>query len=510
MVKDKTVAFIDIGSNSIHLLVVEFLPGTTGVPVFHDKEMVRLGQSLYKDGRIDRSTIEKCRSVMRSFVNIAKNMDADEIISFATCAAREAPNRSELLKAIRGDDYQINVISGEEEARLINLGVTGGKGVERKTIFIDIGGGSTEISISCGREILYLDSMNMGSVRYAYSFPYDQSGPVSESEYGSYQREVLLHSYRSAKAVRDIGFERAVGSSGTMMALADMCAARRGDGDSSYFTLKELRSLMEDLRKTDEEEKLSFPGLNPNRIDIITPGGAIAEELMVIFGIERIEVSGQGMKEGMYVDYLLEHGMGDIDERESSVLALARRCGYDEVHAECVERNSMAMFDGLKEAGAHNMDGRWRDRIRYASILHDIGELFGFSKHRVYSYMLIKNAGLPGLSIEDIDAVALMSRFHYKKMPSPSGGMFEIFNRKDRDSMMKSLVILRFADVMDRSRTCPVENLSFSDDGETLEMRICSKEDIDIVMWRLDEMKEEFRSAFGRNISLNLTFTGVK
>lgn len=510
MEKGKTIAFIDIGSNSIHLLVVEFLPGTTGVPVFHDREMVRLGQSLYKDGRIDRSTIEKCRSVVRSFVSIAKNMGADEIISFATCAVREAPNRSELLKAIRGDDYQINVISGEEEARLINLGVTGGKGVEKKTIFIDIGGGSTEISISLGKEILYLDSMTMGSVRYAYSFPYDQSGPISESEYGSYQMEVLLHSYRSAKAVRDIGFERAVGSSGTMIALADMCASRRGDGDNSYFTLTELKSLMEDLRMTDAEAKLSFPGLNPSRIDIITPGGAIAEELMTIFKIERIEISGQGMKDGMYIDYLLEHGMMDIDERESSVLALARRCGYDEVHANCVERNSMTMFDGLKEAGAHNMDGRWRDRIRYASILHDVGELFGFSKHRVYSYMLIRNAQLPGLSIEDIDAVALMARFHYKKMPSPSGGMLSIFNKEDRDSMMKSLVILRFADVMDRSRTCPVVNLSFRDDGETLEMEICSKEDIDIVMWRLDEMKEEFKNAFGRNITLNLNFIGVK
>jgi exopolyphosphatase/guanosine-5'-triphosphate,3'-diphosphate pyrophosphatase len=504
MGKDKTVAFIDIGSNSIHLLVIKFFPGTTGMPIFHDKEMVRLGQSLYKDGRIDRATIEKCRLVTRSFVHIAKNLGAEEIISFATCAAREAPNRSELLKAIRGDDHQINVISGEEEARLINLGVTGGKGVDKRTIFIDIGGGSTEVSISQGREILYLDSLRMGSVRYAYSFPFEQSGPISESEYGSYQREVLLHSYRSAKAVKDIGFERAVGSSGTMMALADMCAARRGDNNNLYFTLAELRSLMEDLRKTDAEAKMSFPGLSPNRIDIITPGGAIAEELMAIFGIERIEISDLGLKEGMYVDYLMEHGMGDIDEKESSVLALAKRCGYDKVHTDCVTENAMAIFDGLREAGVHNMDERWRDRLRYASILHDIGELFGFSKHRIYSYMLIKSTGLPGLAIEDIDSIALMARFHYKKMPLPTNGMFSIFSKDDLRSMMMSTVILRYADVMDRSRTCPVKSLSFTDDGINVEMKICSKEDIDMEMWRLNEMKDEFRNAFGRNIMLNL------
>ena len=504
MGKDKTVAFIDIGSNSIHLLVVKFFPGTTGMPIFHDKEMVRLGQSLYKDGRIDRSTIEKCQLVTKSFMQIANSLGADEIISFATCAAREAPNRSELLKAIRSDDHQVNVISGEEEARLINLGVTGGKGVGKRTIFIDIGGGSTEISISQGREILYLDSLAMGSVRYAYSFPFDQGGPISESEYGSYQREVLLHSYRSAKAVRDIGFERAVGSSGTMMALADMCAVRRGDGDASYFTLSELKSLMEDLRRTDAHAKTSFPGLSPGRIDIITPGGAIAEELMYIFGIERIEVSELGLKEGMYVDYLLEQGMGDIDEKESSVLALAKRCGYDKVHADCVTKNSIAMFDGLRDAGVHSMDDRWRDRLRYASILHDIGEIFGFSKHRIYSYMLVKSAGLPGMAIEDIDAIALMARFHYKKMPLPTNGMLSIFGKKDLGSMMMSLVILRYADVMDRNRTCPVDSLSFTDDGKNVEMTVCSKEGIDMVMWRLDEMKEEFRIAFGRNIMLNL------
>ncbi len=225
---------------------------------------------------------------------------------------------------------------------------------------------------------------------------------------------------------------------------------------------------------------------------------------MTIFGIDRIEVSDLGLKEGMYVDYLMEHGMGDIDEKESSVLALAKRCGYDKVHADCVTDNSMAIFDGLREAGVHNMDDRWRDRLRYASILHDIGELFGFSKHRIYSYMLIKSTGLPGLAIEDIDAIALMARFHYKKMPLPTNGMLSIFSKKDLSSMMMSTVILRYADVMDRSRTCPVMSLSFSDDGINVEMKIHSKEDIDMVMWRLNEMKDEFRNAFGRNIVLNL------
>lgn len=503
MEKDKTVALLDIGSNSVHLLVVKFITGTTGTPIFHDKEMVRLGQSLYKDGRIDRRTIEKCRLVTKSFVQVAKNMGADEVITFATCAVREASNRSELIKALKAEDLNVAVISGAEEARLINLGVTGGKGTEKKTLFIDIGGGSTEISISQGKEILFLDSLSMGAVRYAYSFPYDQSGPISQEEYGSYQREVLLHSYRSAKDVKYIGFEKVVGSSGTLTAIADMCAARRGDGDSSYFTFLELRSLMEVLRATDVEGRLRFPGLSANRADIIIPGGAIAEELMSIFGIDRIDISPYGLKEGMYIDYLLEHGMGDIDERESSVLALAKRCGYDKVHTDCVTKNATEIFDGLRSIRLHSMEDKWRERLRYASILHDVGEIFGFPKHRIFSYMLIKNTGLSGFSIEDIDSIALLARHHYKKMPSPTSGIFSGFSKADLDDLMRCLVILRYADVMDRSRTCPVEGLSFSNTGKAVEMTIRSKGGMSMEMWRLREMEEEFRTAFGCGISLN-------
>jgi exopolyphosphatase/guanosine-5'-triphosphate,3'-diphosphate pyrophosphatase len=182
--ESKIISFIDIGTNSIHLLVVRFFPGSMGTPIFQDKELVRLGQNLFKYGSIDRDAIEKTRIVISNFVRISKDLGAENIFAYATCAAREATNRRELLDAIRIEGADVKVISGLEEARLIELGIFGPGGPSERSLIIDIGGGSTEIVLSEGKENLFTDSLSLGSVRLAYGVDEpDQNQALTFAEY---------------------------------------------------------------------------------------------------------------------------------------------------------------------------------------------------------------------------------------------------------------------------------------------------------------------------------------
>ena len=495
--KHKVVGFIDIGTNSIHVLVVRFFGNSMGTPIFQDKESVRLGQNLFRRGSIDKETIDKTRVVIGRFVNIAKDMGAEEIIAYATCAAREASNRKELLDAIRVDGLDVKVISGLEEARLIRLGLFGPVAPERRVLGIDIGGGSTEIMLCKGVDDLYLDSLSMGAIRFAYGGIVNQSDSMSFQDYDFLRRQVDLMSHRACRRIREIGFDTAYGSSGTMMALAEMCAAERGDGDSSYMMYYELVKLMKVLYTKDIEERKTVNGMSPARADIIVAGGAIAEELMHLLNIDRIEISNNGLKQGMEIDYLLSNGHSNFNVKDSSVVSLANRCNYDKVHAETVQRNALNLFDLMKAEGIHSMDDEMRMLLSYAALLHDVGEFISYNKHHMHSYTIILNSYLPGFVIEELRIMALIARFHHKKFPDRDSKHFRDMDDAEVSAILNCAMILKIADILDRHRTSSIEDIKIKVDESSMELRLISDSDLSMEMWKLKTIKEDFEKVFG-------------
>ncbi|MDO5861294.1 MAG: Ppx/GppA phosphatase family protein [Thermoplasmata archaeon] len=495
----ETIGFIDVGTNSIHLLVVRFYPDTSGTAIFQDKESVRLGKSLYSTGVIDRESIEKSVLVISRFAQISKGLGADRVIAFATCAVREAENRQEIVDALEGI-VELKVIPGPEEARLIALGVFGDQGPEERTIELDIGGGSTEVIIREKGEDIFVDSLSLGAVRFNYGLDIDCSKPVSQSDYDYMLRTVDISSYRAVNKIRSIGFRKAVGSSGTMIALAEMCAARRADKDASYFTLKELHSLMQDLRPMSMQQRLAVPGMGKSRADIIVPGGAIAEELMFQFGIQRIEVSQSGLKQGMMLDHQLSRGYTVFSARQSSVRSLAYRCQYDRRHAENVERNAMSLFDQSKEMGLHSLDAQWRSLLSCSAILHDIGELISYSNHHILSQVIIEKADLQGFTCEETRAMGLIVRFHHKKFPGPKDSRFEGIPKDEVQGIRVCAMLLKMADVMDRHRNGAIRSGRLSRKGDTVTLELSSDEDASMEIWSLEKIRPDFRRLFGLDL----------
>ena len=496
--ESETVGFIDVGTNSIHLLVVRFYKDSSGTPVFQDKETVRLGQSLYSTGEIDDETIRKSSIVVSRFAQISKDLGADKVVAFATCAAREAANREDLIRAISADsEVEVKVIPGTEEARLIALGVFGDRGPEERTLEMDIGGGSTEIIIRERGENLFLDSLSMGAVRYAYGLRIDNRAPVSEDDYNFMRRSVDISSYHAVNRIKNIGFSKAVGSSGTLIALAEMCAARRGDHDSSYLTLSELREIMPDVRSRDVVGRYSVPGLGKGRADIIVAGGAIAEELMAQFGIERMEISQKGLKQGMQLDHMLTHGYTIFGTRESSIRALAHRCQYDEAHAETVARNAVSLFDQARTLGLNLMDDGYRNLLYCASLLHDIGEMISYSNHNVLSQVIIENADLVGFTVNEIRAMGLMVRFHHKKFPGSKDPRLSTLPREDALAIRQCAMFLKIADVADRHRNHTVSDIRLVKRGDKVLVELVSNGDTSMELWSLEKVRPDFRKLFG-------------
>ncbi len=501
MNEGKIVGFIDVGTNSIHVLVSKFFPDSLGTPIFHDKESVRLGQNLFSQGFIDEETINKTKLVVGHFVRVAQDMGAEEVLAYATCAAREAFNRDKILDAVSDSGIDLKIISGKEEARLVGLGVFGPYGPPDRCVLIDLGGGSTEINLTKGNEVLFLDSLKAGSVRFSYGLEIDQHARVSRSDYDHICKEVQNISKNTIKELSRIGFDRAMGSSGTMINLAEMCAARR-DGDSSYMTRKELSELMKDLCEMTENERRSVPKMNPGRSDIIIGGGAIAEQLMNSFEIDKIFISDQGLREGMQVDYLLGRGHKEFNLRNSSILTLARRCGSNEIHSKQVKLLALQLFDGLRKAGLHDMDDDTRDILGYAAVLHDIGEFISYNEHSLHTYTIITNSNMPGFTSNEMEDMALMAKFHHKRFPSRNNKFLKPLTKIRAKNVRMCALMLRMADVLDRHRSSPVEDMSGRLTKNSVILELTSKEDLNMEVWKLEELSDAFKDVFGFDLRI--------
>jgi len=502
---DRTAGFIDIGTNSVHILVVRFYEGSLGTPVYQDKESVKLGLPLYTNGKIDEEALDKIRVVLSKFRDIAKNKGADEIIAYATCAAREASNAAELIAIAKGLGVDMHIIPGLEEARLIRLGVVGPE-CPRRTLLMDLGGGSTEIVVAEGRENLYMDSLPLGAMRFSYGEGIDPSGKITQKQYDLLRRRVDTAVYRSASRIRDLGFTKAVGSSGTLMALAAILAARRGDDDASYIDYSELRSLMKDLCRLTAEERSKVPKLSSSRTEIIVGGGVVAEELMLQFGISRLQVSPNGLREGMCMDYLLMHEHDDFNVRSSSVVTLVARCGFDKAHTEAVEQYAMDIYDCMCQAGLVSFSPEWRTLLRYAALLHDVGEFISYENHAEYSYMIIRNSYLAGFDNDELEAMAQMARLHHSSMPGPSAKGLSRVAREDVKPLVQCALILRVADILDRGRDRSIGSVSVTPGENEIFLGLRSEKDISMVIWKLHTISRDFKKVFGKRLAVDADY----
>jgi exopolyphosphatase / guanosine-5'-triphosphate,3'-diphosphate pyrophosphatase len=393
------LAAIDIGTNSVHMIVVQVHGDLSFEVIDREKEMVRLGAGGLDGRALTDESMAAALQVLSKFKRLAESHQVDQIVAVATSATREAENGGAFLKAItQQTGIRAHVISGNEEARLIHLAAAYGVGISGDTaVVVDIGGGSVEVTRGIGPNMELGKSFKVGVIRLTERFV--KSDPISrrderklvkhlDTEFGDYLRRI-------AKA----GFDRVIGTSGTILSLgtvAEMHAGQKSSGlRNRRVPVKHLHRLRKALTSIDLPQRLQFPGLDPKRADIAVAGAVLLDTILKRLGATEMSLCDLSLREGVVLDYIAKHrkeiAQADRypDVRRRSVVELAERCNYWPDHSHQIARLSLQLFDRTR--GIHGLTDREREWLEYGAILHDAGVHISYERHHHHSYYLIKN-----------------------------------------------------------------------------------------------------------------------
>jgi exopolyphosphatase/guanosine-5'-triphosphate,3'-diphosphate pyrophosphatase len=449
---------IDVGTNSIHLIVVEFDStfDTTRV-VYKDREMVRLGSNdAMERGRLSEKAMERGVDAIVRFVRAARDRGAERIRAVATSAVREAENGDDFRSRVEMEaGIALEVIPAVEEARLIHLGVANGYPLyDRVACIIDIGGGSTEFIVADGERPYLLESVKLGSLRLYDRFVRGRSPQRAERELRKHIRATLTP---LIERVRRFRVDTVIGTSGTIMGLAALDAAARGASVKRVhgYTIQRdrLETLQSAMLAMSESERRRMPGMNPRRADIIVAGNAILIEALEQLGRDDIVVSERALRDGIIVDLVaqdraLAEKLGDERVRKLEALeAVAHRYEHLGGHQRQVARLSLTLFERLAEL--HGLAPSDRDILYAAAILHSIGNFVAESGRHKHTQYLIRNSRLNGWRDDEREMIAMVARYYRKSMPKPSHLDYASMSSEDRRRVDALASILRIADGLD-------------------------------------------------------------
>ncbi|MEY3366623.1 MAG: hypothetical protein RIS71_1360 [Actinomycetota bacterium] len=445
-----TIAALDIGTNSFHMVIAKAV--TNGFEVItREKETVRIGHGAGEMKELDPAAIDRGIACLSRMRHLAESHGA-EIRAVATSAIREARNRSDFVKRAKKEaGISIETISGIEEARLIHLGVLHGIGNHEDSMFVcDIGGGSTEVVIGNGDEMLLARSFKIGAVRLTDRF------------FGS----ATLHP-SAVPSCRAFVNDLAVCSSGTAETVARIIQKKSGQPEPTsmnrfQFTGQDVAEVVKDLAQcsTVDERQEKF-GIDRKRAEIILAGAIILEAIADTYGISTFMFSDYALREGVLIDTLQRQGAGPEntsgDASMRSVRLLAERCDDRPEHSENVARIAVSLFDALK---SHlDVDPDDRRLLEYAALLANVGVVISHSKHHLHSYYVIRNSELVGLADRDIEIIAQVARYHRKGLPKDDHPEFARLGDADKHRVEVLAGILRVAVGLDRTQDGRVKKL---------------------------------------------------
>ena len=514
---DHVVAFVDVGTNSIRLMLVRIQPNHAYAVISQQREQVRLGEDEFAAGRLQPAAMERAVLVCRSFRDLARSYGAAGIVAVGTSATREAANKVEFLHRLRSEaGLELHVISGLEEARLIYLGIRSRADFgENTALCVDIGGGSTEVIAGDRRAHLHLDSLRLGALRLTNdTFGTGGGGPVTSEQYLALERHIRLKAAHLVQALDGIPIDMAYGTSGTIRNLAAAAARVLHHAPvlrEQRLTRTDLRQIARLLRRSSREERARVPGVNPERADIIVAGAAILETLMTDLNIsEIVALADCGVREGLLVDYLERSGseglVRGLSVRERSVLQLARACNFDEQHARRVQSLALQLFDSGRSAGLHSLRERERELLEFAALLHDIGSFISYRDHHVHSAYLIRNADLLGFDQDEMELMAATTLYHRKSPTGLRDAGLAILDVSDRKAVRTMSLLLWLAERLDRSRTGCVRSAEFREAGkDAVVIALGLAGDCHLELWGIEGGRKAAEKTLGRSLRVTMT-----
>lgn len=507
------IAAIDVGSNSIRLVVAEVLT-TGGYRVLdEERENTRLAAAMTATHRLDPAAADASITVLRNFLRIADGYGASQIRAIGTSALRDAEDGREFCERVRKElRLPIEVISAEEEARLAFLSVARAFDISGREVAVaDIGGGSTEIVLASSGLVDQVYATKLGAVRVTEEC--DVAGSSTEKQVARLRRYVdraLKKQIGKPPFVPDMLY----GTGGTFTALASVIMARQGQAGQPMWgfrvTRAQIRHLVADLAVMSLEKRRKVTGLSPQRADIIVAGLAIIERVMRYLRVNVVQVHTRGVRDGMLLTMVQQAAPVSVslEERRAAVEEFAKNAGVDLSHARQVARIAGSLWGQL--AGPLKLTPEDAELIESAALVANVGYLINFEGHHKHSYHLIRNSELPGFERRQLQLLANVARYHRGSPPKQKHDNFRELSVDDQHRVAALAAILRLALALDRTHQQHVAEVRarVNDDGVTISVQAHGDAEVDL--WAAERKVELFEKVFGRKLKFSARNTAAR
>jgi exopolyphosphatase/guanosine-5'-triphosphate,3'-diphosphate pyrophosphatase len=505
-------AAIDIGSNSVRMMAAEVDARAPIRVLAEDRQVTRLGESVFRTGAIDPAVIDFVCTILERMVAAYRPLGILASRAVATAAVRDASNSEEFIERVNAIlDQPVEVISGQEEARLIHLGVESRwPHPAERILIVDIGGGSAEVIEAQDGRLRTAFSRPLGAVRLHSVFL--QNDPPSPEDLRRLDEFIDEKLAVALRRIEPGGFTRAIGTSASASAIVSAAnripRLRRDEADRRRATLPQIRRLYKSLAAMTLSQRRTVTGIGPRRAEIIVPGAAVLVKVLDQFQIPQLAYCAAGVRDGIIRD-LANRGAGHERARLQSdqrivVEQFARRFAVELKHARKVAVFARDLFHVL--APWHRLEPEQGRLLEAAAILRDVGHAINDMSHHKHSQYIVANSDLAGFTDNERLEVAMLCRYHRKAMPGPRHAEFQTLLPERQRALLLLAPILRIADALDRSREQRVDHIECQLGSTGLSMELHSEFDTSLEQWAVERAAPEFRQSFQRA----LTVTAVR
>jgi exopolyphosphatase/guanosine-5'-triphosphate,3'-diphosphate pyrophosphatase len=505
-----TFAAIDIGSNSVRLKIARLQNGRLR-EIHEDREVTRLGEGVFGGGLLSPESMSETVRVLRRFHRATQECGTDSVKVVATAALRDARNSRAFVEWVRSTTgWNVEIISGLEEARLIHLGIVSSSRLGASSVLmIDLGGGSCELTLSRSGKLLHTVSLPLGAVRLTGEFLKDD--PPRKSELKRLHGFVAREINRVQDRMKSARVGAVIATSGTAAALAGVANHLTRSGRkrvANYVTREMAHRIARMLSQQTLEQRTKVPGIGPRRAEIICAGAVVYAELLERFHLAGFRYSPLGLRDGILAQMAAEYdrstrsGRAIESERWDSIKRAVEHYHVDINHALHVRDSALLLFSSLKSV--HHLPPEYREWLSAAAMLYEVGDYVNRNGHHRHTYYIIANSEILGYTPQQRRIIGSIARYLGKSRPTPGDGQMNLLTPEEQENVTKASILLRIARALNMGRVQSVERFSvFARDGKvSMKLVPRGKASVDLEVWAIEKDRSYFREVLGRELSV--------
>jgi exopolyphosphatase/guanosine-5'-triphosphate,3'-diphosphate pyrophosphatase len=502
-------AAVDIGSNSVRLKISR-LQGSKLIDLHEDRAVTRLGELAFRTGYLAPDAMADTVKILRRFHKAAQKLGADRVRAVGTSAMRDARNSQAFLEWVRSaTGWNLEIISGQEEGRLIHLGLVSNLRLPATPVLMmDLGGGSCELTISKQGHIKETTSLPLGAVRLTNEFL--RHDPPRSGELERMRGFITRYVGRVAAQISRAGIKATIATSGTAAALAALSEATAkppGSSKKGLVTQHSARRLVKILAQQSVDERKKLAGIGPRRAEIIIAGASVYAEILERCRLSGFRYSPLGLRDGLLAQMAAEYdihtrsGKQIESERWDSVMAAVQHYRVEEDHALGVREFALQLFDVLKSC--HLLPPEYRELLGASAMLYEVGDYINRNGRHRHTHYILANSEMAGYTPEQRMVIATIARYMGKTQPLPADVLMKSLLLSEQERVRKAVCLLRLARALNLGRSDSVRSVRIYARGADVKLTLVPKRGMgaDLELWAIEKEQLYFRELFGRTLS---------